>query len=33
MKLVSEESEDKDSTNAWQGRWDVFWDNLKFWKG
>ena len=33
MKLASEESEDKDSTNAWQGRWDVFWDNLKFWKG
>lgn len=33
MKLVSEESEDQDAANAWQGRWDAFWDNLKFWKG
>lgn len=33
MKLVSEEAEDKDATNAWQSSWKAFWDNLKFWKG
>jgi len=31
MKLVSEESEEQNGFNEWRGRWEAFWDNLKFW--
>lgn len=33
MKLVSEETDTTDGSSAWEGRWDDFWDSLKFWNG
>ena len=32
MRLASE-PETSEGISAWEGRWDAFWDNLKFWKG
>lgn len=31
MRLASE-PETSEGFNAWEGHWDAFWDNLKFWK-